>query len=137
NLDVALGQLHKTQQSRGLDDWQQIVNLEREEVGQPVDVLAAIVVGENFEESGDAAGACVRKHRVFRANIGGRWARQSKVGIAFRLGQHLVDVVDDLGEARVLAIARARKVDMEVRSNSARVLTQNHDAIAQQDRFLD
>ena len=68
DLDVAFGHFHESQQSRRFHDGQQIVDLKRQQVGHPVDVLAAIVIGEDFQKSGDAAGAGVREHRVFRAS---------------------------------------------------------------------
>ena len=132
--------LHESEQRRRFDDGQQIVDLERQQVGQAVDILAAVVIGENFEESRDAAGAGVRQHRVFRASVrGAELAAGPDKGnreIAVRLGQNLVNVVDDLGEAGMLAIARAWKVDMEIGADSAGILAENHDAIAQQNRFL-
>ena len=61
---VALFDLEKAQQLRGVDDGQQIVDLEGQIVGQAVDVVAPALVEQQFQQAGDAAGPCVGQHLV-------------------------------------------------------------------------
>ena len=56
--------LEKAEQCAGVDDWQQVIGLEGEVVGQAEDVVPAFVVDENLEQSRDAAGTGVRKEVV-------------------------------------------------------------------------
>ena len=54
----------EAQQLRGVHDGQQIVDLEGQVVGQAVDVVAAALVEQQFEQAGDAAGPRVGQHLV-------------------------------------------------------------------------
>ena len=61
---VAFFDVEEAEQLRGIDDGQQVVDLEGEVVGQAVDVVAAALVEQQFEQAGDAAGAGVGQHLV-------------------------------------------------------------------------
>ena len=98
---------------RGVDDGQQVVDLEGQVVGQAVDVVAAALVEQQFQQAGHAARPRVGQHlvvhlalvahprcRLLVGRLGGR-----HIG----LGQHLVDVVHQLRKRLRLAVARLRQ----------------------------
>ena len=61
---VAFFDLEEAQQLRRIDNGEQVVDFKRQVVGQAVDVVASALVDEQFEQSGDAAGARVGQHLV-------------------------------------------------------------------------
>ena len=61
---VAFFDCEEAEQLRGVDDGQQVVDLEGQVVGEAVDVVAAALVEQQFEQAGDAAGARVGQHLV-------------------------------------------------------------------------
>ena len=62
--------LRKPSKLRSVDDGQQVVDFEGEIVGEAVDVVAAALVEQQFEQAGDAAGARVRQHLVAASGAG-------------------------------------------------------------------
>ncbi len=50
--------------------------------------------------------------------------------------QHLVDIVDKLGERLGLAITGLRQLNTKIGANVARVPTQHYDAVGEQDGFF-
>jgi len=54
----------EAEQLRGIDDGQEVVDLETQVVGEAVDVVAAALVEEQFQQAGHAAGARVGQHLV-------------------------------------------------------------------------
>ena len=70
---VAFFDLEEAEQLRGVDDGQQVVDLEGEVVGQAVDVVLAAVVEQQFEQAGDAAGTRVGQHLVLHLPLVADW----------------------------------------------------------------
>jgi hypothetical protein len=66
-----------------------------------------------------------------------RVAAGSGAGGSIRLREHAIDVIDNLEEARVLAVARTRNGDPEIGADAAGVLAQHHDAVGQRDGLFD
>ena len=137
---IALFDLEKAEQLRSVDNGQQIVDLESKVVGQAVDVVSSAFVEQQFEQAGHASGSGMRQHLVLHLTlIADSWAglignfRRSHVGS----GQHLVDVVNQLGERVRFAVARLGDLDPEVGANLAGIAAENDDPIGQQHGFLD
>ena len=61
---VAFFDLEEAEQLRGIHNGQQVVDLEGQVVGQTVDVVAAALVEQQFQQAGHAAGARVGQHLV-------------------------------------------------------------------------
>ncbi len=61
---VAFLHFQEAEQLRRIDDGQQVVDLEGEIVGQAVDVVAAALVEQQFEQAGDAARSRMGQHLV-------------------------------------------------------------------------
>ncbi len=61
---VAFFDFEEAEQLRGIHDRQQVVDFEGKIVGEAVDVVAAALVEQQFEQSGHAAGPRVRQHLV-------------------------------------------------------------------------
>ena len=122
---VAFFDLEEAEQLRGVDDRQQVVDLEGEVVGQAIDVVAAALVEQQFEQSGDAAGARMGQHLVVHLAL----VADTRAGMLMlgRLGgsdvgprEHLVDVVDQLREGLGFAVARLRNLHPEIGADVAR-----------------
>ncbi len=141
NLCVAFGHLQKAQQLCGIDDRQQVVDLESQIVRQPVDIVLAVVVQHQLQKTCNAARPRMRQHLVVHlalvANLlaGCRLRQRRRLRIGLR--QHLVDVVDQLRERRRLAVARMRNRHSEIRAHMARIAPKHNDAIGQQYRLFD
>jgi hypothetical protein len=68
---IALVDGEEAEHLGGVDDGQKIVNLEAKVVGEAVDVIFAVVIEQQFEQAGDAAGTRVRQFLVVRgAGVG-------------------------------------------------------------------
>ena len=142
DLDVAFVQHREAEHHRSVHDGKQVVDVHGELVGQLVEIVAAAAVGQQFHESGDAAGTRVRQHLEL-----GALARLAIAGLLRGLagnrsrfvgtGQRLVDVIDVSQKARRLAIAVLRNVDLEIGANAPRIAAQHDDAVGQQHRLLD
>ena len=73
---VAFFDLEEAQQLRGIHDRQQVVDLEGQVVGQAIDVVAAALVEQQFQQAGHAAGPRVGQHLVAASGAGrGRGGR--------------------------------------------------------------
>ena len=101
------------------------------------------MIEQEFEQSGDASRPSVRQLLVVGgAGIGWFYGCACR-GSGQRgrtlsgLGEHFIDVVDELGEGFALAVARMLQGHLEVGANHARVASEDDDAVGQQDGFFD
>ena len=117
---------------RRVHNRQQVIDFKCEIIGQAIDVGSAVVIDEQLEQAGDSTGAGVGKHLVVHLPLvpcrqplgygGGR-----HVGPR----EHLIDVVDQLGEGGALAVARLAQRYLEIHPHMPRVAAQHDDAISQ------
>ena len=70
DFDIALLQHDEAQQRGGFHDGQQIVDFESQVVRQVVDLFAAVVIAQHFEQAGDAARTGVRQHLILVRHLG-------------------------------------------------------------------
>ena len=66
---VAFFHLQEAQQLRGIDDRQQVVDLESQVVGEAIDVVATALVEQQFQQSGYPARSRVRQHLVLHLSL--------------------------------------------------------------------
>ena len=125
----------------GVDDGKQVVDLEGKIVGEPVDIVLAIVIEQDLEQARDATGTRVRQHLVVHVALvahGSALGGKGKRGwLGLGLGEHFVDVVDELGEGGGLAFARMREGNLEVGADVSRIAAEHDNAIGQQYRLFD
>ena len=108
-------------------------------VRQLVEIVASAAIDQQFHEAGNAAGTRVRQHLELGALARTAIARSALAGggqVLFRLGQDLIDVVDEGDKARRLAVAILRNIDFEVGTDASRIAAEHDDAIGQQHRFF-
>ena len=142
--DISLADLQEAQNLRSFHNRQQVVDLERQLVGQLVNVGAALLIAQidhNLQQSGDAARTGMRQHLVMHLPLVANLPAVHQLGNRrrhhIRLGQHFVDVVHQLRKRRALAVPRMRQRHLEVRAHMSRIPAQHDNAIGQQHRFLD
>ncbi len=124
----------------GVDDGEQVVDFKGEIVGEVVDVVAPTLVEEQLKQSGDSAGPGVRQHLVVHLALVANGGRGLLVGRFsrhhIRPGEHLVDVVDELGEGLGFAVAGLGKLHAEVGADVSGIAAEHNDAIGEQNGFF-
>ena len=129
--------LGETQHHGGVHYRQQIVDLKRQRGGQPVHIVAPVVVRQHLEQTRYRAAPRVRQHLILglgaRCHGGYRLERGRQIGPR----EDAVNVIDQVGEAGILAVARPRQRHPEIGADGGRILAQHDDAVGQQHGFFD
>src|SRR5258708_24380641 len=104
-----------------------------------MEIRAATLIGENFQEAGDAARARVRQHDGFlpHDDSGSVSAGWSSLVLVIRLREDAIDGIDKLDEVRGFAVARMRNLHGEVRVDVRGIAAENDDAVGEDDGFFD
>ena len=115
------------------------VDFEAQLIGKFVKIGAAILVHEDLKQARHSAGPRVREHDGFARHLlaGSSGFLVKCVVLVVRPSKDTIDFVDELDEARRLAVARMgnvyRKIGVDVRGIAA----QNDDAIGEDHGFFD
>src|SRR5580658_106156 len=129
--------LQEGEQRGRFDDGQKVVDFESEFVGEAVDIGPSLEIDDELEETGDAPGARVRQHLVMHLPLIADFLSGGEVGHVCRsdvwTGEHLIDVIHQLGERLALTIAWMSDVgDFEIGADVARIAAEHDDPVGQQ-----
>src|SRR5260370_18462690 len=104
-----------------------------------MEIDAAAMVGENFQQACEATGASVRQHDGLRrrGNSGSVRAGRSSFVFVTGLREDTIDGINELDKFRGLAVARMRDLYREVSVDVRGIAAQNDDAVREDDGFLD
>ena len=136
-LDVAVGEFGQLQQLQRFAEREEIVDLELQRVGEMRQVGLAVVGrgGDLLEHAGERVGRDQRQ-REAEAGAGRDGFAAGRLGLG-ALGHQRVDLVDELAEFGVEAVARMGQGNGDLGRDAARVGGQHEDAVAHQHRLLD
>ena len=127
---IALVHGGQAQQDRGVDERQQLADLQVQVARQAVQVHGAASLGDHLEESREGSDP-----RVRQGDGTGAHARRDLAGD--RSGEELIELVGEGLDVRVLARSRPRKLHREIGTDAARIVAEDDDAVGKQDGFLD
>src|ERR1700674_2804053 len=140
DFDIAFFQCGEAEQNRSLDDREQVFGVQAEVCGETIQVFLSAAVAQQFQQTGDAADACVRNHLIFLTSglLGGYGCRsagcsEGEIG----LRHDLVDVIHQFNKARRFTIAGMRQFDGKIGAHPRWISSQHDHAIRQQHRFFD
>src|ERR1022692_523791 len=92
---------------------------------------------KKFEQTRYPSGASMRQHLVLLPGRARRgcgslpWDRRNRFHV--RLSHDFVDVVDELNKTGGFAVTGVGQANFEIRTDSSRILSQNDDAVGEQD----
>src|SRR3989440_7925564 len=136
---VAFFDAQHSEENSSIDSRKEGINLETQFIGEAMQINAASVVGENFQEAGHASGAGMRQHDGLRprGRSGTKGARRSVIVLVSRLRKDAVDRIDQLEKVGAFAVARMRNVNFEIGVDVRRMAAENDDAAREDDGFFD
>src|SRR6267143_1250427 len=136
---VAFFDAKHSEENSSIDSRKECINLETQFIGEAMQVNAASVVGENFQEAGHAAGTGMRQHDGLRprGHSGTKGASRGGIVLVSRLRKDAVDRIDQLEEVGTFAVARMRNVNFEVRVDMRGMAAENDDTVGEDDGFFD
>src|SRR5467141_2649423 len=139
NRHVAFLDAQKTQQRGGVNAGQQVVDFKTQFVRKAMQVSAASVVGQDFQQAGQAAGARVGKHHDLRAHFFSRAEgfQRSRRILVIRPRQNAIDGVDEVDEVGGLSVSRMGHIHFKIGVNVRGIAAQNDNAVGEDDRFFD
>src|SRR5216683_2303598 len=139
NHHIAFFEAQKAQQGGSVDGGQQRVNLKTQFIRETMEIHASALVGENLQQTRQAAGPGVRQHDDFRPHGGSRavGSRRSNIVLVIGPREDAIDGINKLDEPRGFAVARMRKFHAEVRMDVRGIAAENDNAVGEDDGFFD
>src|ERR1700730_10142912 len=134
---VSFFEADEAEQDRGVHRRKQRVNFETQFVGKMMEIDAAALVAKNLEQAGHASRARVWQHQgVMLDRSAGAWRHVNHIIFRVGAGEDAVDGIDELDEARRLAVSRLRQVHDKIRVNVRGIAAEDDDAVGEDHGFF-
>jgi hypothetical protein len=136
---VAFFDAQQAEENGGVHGGQERVDFQAQFIGKAMQIRAAAMVGEDFQQAGHAAWAGVRQHDGLWTNSDTRadGARWRQFVLVAGLRENAIDGIDKLDEFGGFAIARVWHFHGEIRVNVCGIAAEDNDAIREDYGFLD